>query len=291
MSPTSIRRVLMMRGGALGDFVLTLPAIQALHELHPDAEFALLAHPAHISLAVAEGLVAGGRSLESGELAGFFQDEYTPNAEWCAWFHSFDLIVSWLYDPMRIFAGHLPTDVLVLREHRCLSSQIPAALQLGGRVASYRLRSSRDMIREHRVTLHPGSGSPRKNWAPERWAEVLHELHVADPSWKISIIAGEADTEVLTRLLPALESLPFDVCTHLSVPELAVHLAGSELFLGHDSGPAHLAAACGTRCALVFGPEEPRVWAPQGSHVRVLACRTPLEVTTAAFMAFFSQGD
>jgi ADP-heptose:LPS heptosyltransferase len=42
------------------------------------------------------------------------------------------------------------------------------------------------------------------------------------------------------------------------------------LFLGHDSGVSHLAAAVGTPCVLLFGPTDPAMWAPPGEYVRVI---------------------
>jgi ADP-heptose:LPS heptosyltransferase len=53
---------------------------------------------------------------------------------------------------------------------------------------------------------------------------------------------------------------------------LAAALARCSLFLGHDSGPAHVAAAVDCPCVLVFGPTDPAMWAPPGEHVRVV-CR------------------
>ncbi len=53
--------------------------------------------------------------------------------------------------------------------------------------------------------------------------------------------------------------------------ELARFLAGARLFLGNDSGIAHLAAAVGTPVVALFGPTDPAVWAPRGPHVSVVA--------------------
>ena len=52
--------------------------------------------------------------------------------------------------------------------------------------------------------------------------------------------------------------------------ELAGRLQNCALFLGHDSGISHLAAAVGTSCLLLFGPTDPAIWAPANPEVRVL---------------------
>jgi heptosyltransferase III len=53
------------------------------------------------------------------------------------------------------------------------------------------------------------------------------------------------------------------------VPLLAAILSDT-VFLGHDSGISHLAAAAGARCILLFGPTDPAVWAPTNENVRIL---------------------
>ena len=53
--------------------------------------------------------------------------------------------------------------------------------------------------------------------------------------------------------------------------ELACWLATARVYIGNDSGITHLAAAVGTPVVALFGPTDPRIWAPRGAHVRVIA--------------------
>jgi ADP-heptose:LPS heptosyltransferase len=55
----------------------------------------------------------------------------------------------------------------------------------------------------------------------------------------------------------------------LELPELAALLKKCSLFIGNDSGPLHLAVACGVRTASFFGPETPRLYGPLGHAHRV----------------------
>ncbi len=102
------------------------------------------------------------------------------------------------------------------------------------------------------VAIHPFSGSGRKNWPLENYRAVAAAL--GDVRW----CAGP------------FEDLPGAVRID-DLYELACWLAGARLFLGNDSGIAHLAAAVGTPVISLFGPTDPRVWAPRGRSVRVLA--------------------
>ena len=78
MSEPAFRRALVIRGGALGDFLLTLPVLAALREAEPDAHLEVLAYPGIAALARAGGLVDGVRSIEYGPLAGFFTRNAGP---------------------------------------------------------------------------------------------------------------------------------------------------------------------------------------------------------------------
>ena len=53
------------------------------------------------------------------------------------------------------------------------------------------------------------------------------------------------------------------------MPHLAALLENA-IFVGHDSGISHLAAAAGANCILLFGPTDPEVWGPRNENVRVI---------------------
>jgi len=61
-----------------------------------------------------------------------------------------------------------------------------------------------------------------------------------------------------------------------------MHFRECRLFLGHDSGISHLAAACGVPCVLLFGPTDPATWAPPGPHVHVVRRDPDLTSITVA---------
>ena len=110
------------------------------------------------------------------------------------------------------------------------------------------------------LAVHPGSGSPAKNWPLERFAAVARGLCGAHP-WLL--VRGPAE-EALPRPSGAVEADGWP----LRVLGAALSRAG--LFLGNDSGVAHLAAAAGTRTLALFGPTDPAQWAPVGPAVATL---------------------
>ena len=83
------------------------------------------------------------------------------------------------------------------------------------------------------------------------------------------IISGEADETRRARLESEWKDRDVRFAKNLPLPQLAALLENS-IFVGHDSGISHLAAAAGAKCILLFGPTDPDVWAPMNENVEVL---------------------
>jgi heptosyltransferase III len=115
-------------------------------------------------------------------------------------------------------------------------------------------REPEDVKTENFVVIHPFSGSPRKNWPLENFGQLARRLQMAMP---VYWCYGPNDP-------PADEAVRIE-----NLYELACWLAKASLFVGNDSGITHLAAAVGTPVLAVFGPTDPAVWAPRGPDVKV----------------------
>ncbi len=96
-------RILVIRGGAIGDFILTLPALTALRRQFPEAHLEVLGYPHIAELAQAGGLVNRVQSIEARSLAGFFARGGQLAEHLADYFSEFDLILSYLFDPDGIF--------------------------------------------------------------------------------------------------------------------------------------------------------------------------------------------
>jgi len=100
-------RKIDIRGGAIGDFILTLPALKALRDAYPDARIEILGYK-HIAVLAENRFYAQAvRSIEYGPLSRFFAKNSELPAELADYFASFDLIISYLYDPDGIFESNL----------------------------------------------------------------------------------------------------------------------------------------------------------------------------------------
>ena len=283
-----MNRILVIRGGAIGDFILTLPAIKLLRDQFPQAHIEILGHTQIIVLAENRFYADAIRSIESRPLATFFAEGAVLPAELSEYFGSFDLIVSYLFDPDRIFQNNLKRcgSKMFLAGPPKLSSHEHAAFQLARPLEQiglhlqnpaariYPTELDREFARDVLVpsgkpviALHPGSGSESKNWPIEKWTRLGEQLFSTDCT--VLVIAGEADEERLGLLEAAWKDKPARFAKNLALPTLAA-LLESSVFVGHDSGVSHIAAAAGARSILIFGRTDPAIWAPANERVTVL---------------------
>lgn len=93
-----------------------------------------------------------------------------------------------------------------------------------------------------------------------------------EKQFSLVVVSGEADKAQTAQLGHAWKDRDVRFAKDLSLPHLAAVLEHT-IFVGHDSGISHLAAAAGASCILLFGPTDPDVWAPRNENVQVLRAR------------------
>lgn len=288
-------RILVIRGGAIGDFILTLPAISALRCAFPTAYLEILGYPHIAQLAKSAGLVDKVQSIEAGALAGFFARNGSLSEDLCDYFSDFDLIVSYLYDPDEIFKTNVARCTraqFIQAPHRASDEDsIPASqvyLKPLERLAIFdtdpvpRLKiagAEKRAEKEKSIAVHPGSGSDKKNWPEERWSALLAEL-VNKTKANLLIVGGEAEGSRLQRLSAALPPQRLKVAQSRPLAELAVMLEACDVFVGHDSGISHLAAAVGLPGVVLWADTAETVWRPPSE--KVLIIREPAGVAAIA---------
>jgi heptosyltransferase-2 len=276
-------KILVIRGGAIGDFILTLPAIAALRQQFPDAHLEVLGYPHIVQLAVAGKLVDRVQPIEAGPLAGFFARNGTLNPALIEYFASFSLIVSYLFDPDEIFktnVGRCTKAQFIVGPHRPNEAEkLHAAkvyLKPLERLAIFeadalpRLNLTPDTRHlTPTLALHPGSGSEKKNWPEENWANLIQEV-LARTHCNLLIVGGEAEGERLQRLSAALPPTRVKVAQSLALTELAALLQSCSAFIGHDSGISHLAAALGISGIVLWGDTVEEIWRPPHEGVTIV---------------------
>ncbi len=268
-------KILLLRGGALGDLLLTLPVLDAIREEFPQSFIEMWGIHPQAALAQSADRIARLDALDVAPL--FISGPIGPALQ--GRLREFDLAVSFLSDPDGVVAENL-TSAGVKRLIKCSPImrpgvhavyQLAAVLEpLGAKLRDPVPRLKIDRIQDQKSLLgfHPGSGSLAKNWPLERWSEFLETI---GPRFeKLMLIGGEADREIVRAFQPRCCEPAFErmICPNLW--DLASALSRCTVFVGHDTGVTHLAAAVNTPTIALFGPTDPVIWRPLGDHVKII---------------------
>jgi ADP-heptose:LPS heptosyltransferase len=125
------------------------------------------------------------------------------------------------------------------------------------------------------VAVHVSGGRPIKQWAPERFLTVSRTL-VDDRGATIVLTGGPGDETLIEGMRTGLPAdRVIDASKASGLLAVGAILAQCDLMITGDTGPMHLAAAVGTPIVAVFGPSEPRRYAPRGVHDRVIRVDLP----------------
>ena len=110
------------------------------------------------------------------------------------------------------------------------------------------------------AVIHPTASAPDKTWPAERFMDVARCMKELDPVF----IAGPGESLAAFSEYRTVVGAPLEDVKSL--------MAGAALFVGNDSGPAHIAAAFGVPVVVLFGSSDPDIWSPWKTQAAVLAC-------------------
>jgi ADP-heptose:LPS heptosyltransferase len=273
-----VRRIAVLRANAIGDFVFTLPALEALRAAYPEAEVTLLGARWHAAF------LAGRRSpvdrvVVTPPTHGVNEQDGEPvgDAERAAFFaemarERFDLA-------LQLHGGGANSNPFVLRlgarmTAGCVAEGAPELdrwvryVYWQGEVARYlelvglvgappvtlepRLavtdpdlaEAARAVADNRLVVLHPGATDPRRRWPPASFAAVGDAL--ADLGHRVAVTGTPSEAGVVAAVGGTMRHDALDLCGRLSLGGLVGLLRRAVLVVSNDSGPLHLAGAVGT---------------------------------------------
>ena len=273
-------RILIVRGGALGDFVLTLPVFRALRTAWPKAEIDGLTARSYGRLAVEGGLMRAWRCLDDPCWAEFFVPDGELDTAAAAWLGQFDRVISFLHDPKNVWRKNVARCVegsFLQGIHRPVDTHgVPASKVLMGALSEWGLDEvdpvpvfSLGGVPNGKVAFHPGSGSVEKNWPEANWVEWARRW-LERGRTPLLMVAGEAERDRVGRMVQAINHDQLEVLVDAPIETVGRRLEGCVGFVGHDSGVTHLAAALGVPCLALWGPSCEVVWRPLNEQVSVL---------------------
>ncbi|MBI4460378.1 MAG: glycosyltransferase family 9 protein [Acidobacteria bacterium] len=284
-------RVLVIRLRSMGDTVLMTPALRLLHDWRPDLQVTVLVespwdeilegNPAIDSLMVLGGKLrsafrvwrkrfAAVLNLHGGPTSAFLTR--VSRAPYRAGFEHFR--------HPSAYTLHAPTAQEVLRRKGAVhtaehiaslffwlgvpAAEIPPAEVFPSASAiervQARLRSLGIGEGEQYAVIHPVAAYPSKQWRARGFAEIgdyLERKFALRPVF----VCSRAETDALEEIEDHV-SFPFFRAVGWRIADLIALVAGSRIFIGNDSGPAHIAAAARIPVLTIFGSSHAAVWGP-----------------------------
>jgi hypothetical protein len=256
--------VLVVRPGALGDTILTLPLLRTIRSLKPGAAITFLGTSAYRML-IPPGVAFQG--VDAARWAPFFQDDPPadglPNMAGATAFVilsqgdvlAANLLRSGVADVRMTASVPVPGIHVVEHMHRGLGLACPSPAP--------DLAHLRPRERNHCIWLHPGSGGPGKCLP---LPDLVHLVEAIMGWFGLSLVVtlGEADRFVTghPEWRPFLQRTQARVLERASLEDVCAVAGSAALYVGNDSGISHLAAGMGIPSLVVYVRTDPRQWAP-----------------------------
>lgn len=305
---SSIKRILAVNFGGIGDEILFFPVIQTLREGYPEAKITVLLEPR------CKGIMAFNPAIDevltfdvkSKPTIGDFLKTAMMLRK-----HKFDLAIasgSHLAMPVLLFLSgarhrvcfgttklsHLLCNTVPLNKKRYaarmyyeLVNFIPIEFRLPQAVVpvadSQWAKEFLENVNAPKVVFHPGVSKLgvqkgfHKSWTPERWAELAQRL--MDRGISVILAGGPEDDEAIEGIKKHLTREPIMAYGQTkSIGQLAALMEQSDAVVAVDSAPMHVGVAVGTPVVAIFGPTDPEKLLPketqhQAIYVEELECR------------------
>ena len=113
--------------------------------------------------------------------------------------------------------------------------------------------------------INVGGKQACNDWGQKNWIQLMRELGPILGGYAVLSVGAKDDAARSAAILTEWPGLAVNLCGDLTPRETAAVLGHARFFIGHDSGPMHLAASVGTSTVGIFGDNfKPRVWHPYG---------------------------
>jgi heptosyltransferase-3 len=292
------KRALLFRVGGLGDLLVALPSISIARRSLAGFSLTLVGRAEYAKLLERTGVVDDILAFEDARVAALFAEpgEAGPSLEWPK---GYAVALGWLnrrghwppddwwvgqgFDRI-LFSSYENARGTVIHRHffdaTCRFFGVDEAaeglfdecarLPVDERLRTEALHGMglrRLAPGGRRLVIHPGSGGPWKCWPRGNFLEVVR--WAASRGLEGVVVTGEAEGDWESALESAGLPEGWKWAPRPPLERLAGLLAASTHYLGNDSGPTHLAAACGVTVLALFGERPQPAWRPYG-RTRVL---------------------
>jgi ADP-heptose:LPS heptosyltransferase len=286
-----MKKTLVWHQGALGDLILSLPAIHAIRCGAETDYIHLISRTDLRELLLSNGLIDEASSNDSGVFAPLFGSDRLPGTlmdflrEYSSAFifaRSPDLFF------LRRIAEYIPrtfhirtvppageiVHVSDFQRAALLSAGFKSAVPMA--VLDADACSARGSSRKIFV-CHPGSGGRGKCWPLENYLDLLSVLSESCGHSACILIGPAEGEEVYRSMVKGMDKrgITGEIVKDRPVSYIASLLKSSAFYMGNDSGITHLASALGVPTIALFGPTDHRLWRPTGKDTRVVRSGFP----------------
>jgi ADP-heptose:LPS heptosyltransferase len=121
------------------------------------------------------------------------------------------------------------------------------------------------------LAISTGTKNQSNDWGIDNWKELLNQLSDLLPNWTLMVIGAPDETTAAARLTSSWKHQSINLCGKTSPRISAALLKKANVFIGHDSGPIHLAASMGTPVVGIYSARNlPGQWFPRGENNQIL---------------------
>jgi heptosyltransferase-3 len=291
--------ILIIRLRSLGDLVLETPAIAALHSWRPDLRINVLVeprfaavlegNPAIAGLIFSRGLGETALDLLRRKFPIVFNQHGGPRSAMLTGASGSPLRVGWdgyqysfLYNvAVPDTRGLYGSSAVHTVEHRIsqfyftglprgpiphaqVFPQPDAIASAAGKLAEKGIAAGAPY-----AVLQPGARLPEMRWPVAKFTEIARWLR--EKRGIASVVnLGARDDEIAQEVRTEMENCAAVLNSQLDIRELVALVAASRIFVGNDSGPAHLAAALQRPSVVIFSVTDPVQWRPWRADHRIV---------------------
>jgi heptosyltransferase-2 len=296
----SVKKILAIRIDRIGDLILTTPALRALKETYPESHLAVLVRRGTKDLVEHSSFVDQVIVVEDfsrRELAAFLRGlgfdaaiSFHPDvfANVLAWQAGIPYRVGYACCGSGFFLTKVLADDRDVRIRHEVQSALEVAGCLGARTNDFSLSVAVSCEAEafvdefykkngfdagdKVVIIHPGSRQLHLRWQKEKFAALADRL-IAEKQCHVLVVGGPRETALVDDVRKLMREAPVEA-VGLTLPQLISVIKRGRVFVGHSTGPMHIAAALKVPVVAIFGNVHPldswQEWGPWGEgHVVV----------------------
>lgn len=126
------------------------------------------------------------------------------------------------------------------------------------------------------VMINPGSRWPGRQWTVDGYAAIADGL-IDKYNARVIFTGSTKEIEFTEKIVNRMDNKPIILTGQTTIRQLLALLQKSVIFLGVDSGPAHMSAVMGINTVVLFGPALPKIIGPRGDNVKIVKTREIFE--------------